>query len=333
MIDVSRIRYDLVAVTPRGQRLHLIGALQGLSWEEQPGELAVRLQAEMANRRTPEGWLHQLLALGGQVLLFSDWGEGWREVFRGIIFAWDYRSGPQGLLSITAYDPLIYLAKSEDDRFYESGTQARAILSDIAGAWNLPMGTVAGPDLILPRQVFRSKTVADMIADVLEQARLRGAGRFILRYRTGVVEVIRPGGNTPVYHLGAEDVVQDAEDHWDIEQLVTRVKIVGAEDGPGRAPVVARLDGRTEFGVLQKVVAMNQCDTPSAVEEAARTVLAERGQPQRQRRLTAPDLPFLRRDDKVHVTAGTLSGYYLVAGVQHDADKRTMTLEVEDVEG
>ena len=49
------------------------------------------------------------------------------------------------------------------------------------------------------------------------------------------------------------------------------------------------------------------------------------------RKVTAPDLPFLRRGDKVRVEAGTLIGYYIVSSVSHDATTRTMMMEVEDV--
>jgi hypothetical protein len=46
----------------------------------------------------------------------------------------------------------------------------------------------------------------------------------------------------------------------------------------------------------------------------------------------APDLPFLRKGDKVKISAGTLIGYYIVSEVVHDATNRIMSMEVEDVE-
>ena len=47
--------------------------------------------------------------------------------------------------------------------------------------------------------------------------------------------------------------------------------------------------------------------------------------------MIAPDLPFLRKGDKVIVEAGTLIGYYIVSSVMHDATNRIMVMEVEDV--
>ena len=65
---------------------------------------------------------------------------------RGTVFAWDYRTDPLGHFTITAYDQLIYLMKSQDDRFYKAGQTAKAIIQDIAGAWRIPLGTVEGPE-------------------------------------------------------------------------------------------------------------------------------------------------------------------------------------------
>lgn len=332
MIDTAKINYDLVAITPQGQTLHLNEVLRNLTWEENPGELAVRLEAELQNQQLTGGaWLHQQLPLGGQVFLYADWGADRQEIFRGTVFNWHYLTDPLGHFSITAYDPLIYLAKSKDDRYYSSGTLARVIIEDIAKAWQIPLGTVEGPNVALAKQVFRGRTLADMIFDVLDQAKKRGAGKWIVRSKQGKIDIVRPGQNSPVYHFGADDSVAQVEDQQDIEDLVTRVKIVGAEDKEGRTPVVATLDGRTEFGVLQDLVYKEQYDNLAAAKAAAQDILAERGQPRKKRRITAPDLPFLRRGDKVHIAAGTLIGYYLVAGVVHNANDRTMSLEVEDV--
>ncbi len=332
MIDVDKIRYSLFFLTPSGTKLDLNPFLRSLTWEENDGELAVRLEAELQNTQLPGGkWLHGMMPLGGQVFLYADWAAGLQEVFRGTVFAWDYRTDPLGHFTITAYDQLIYLTKSKDDRYYKAGTTAKAIIQDIAGAWGIPLGTVQGPDAALARQVFRGDTLADMIASVLEQAKQRGAGKWIVRSKQGKIDVIKPGQNTPVYCFTMDANVSRIEDHQDIEDLVTRVKVVGAEDQESRARVLAQLDGRTEFGVLQELVYERQYDSVAAATSAAKSILQERGQPRKRRRVEAPDLPFLRKGDKVKVVAGTLNGYYIVSSVAHDATNRTMTMEVEDV--
>jgi len=332
MIDVAKISYSLILFRPDGLKLDLQPVTRSLTWEENDGELAARLEAELQNIQMPDGkWLHQLIPLGGQVFLYADWGSGQQEIFRGTVFAWDYRIDPLGHFSIAAYDQLIYLMKSKDDRFYKAGQTAKAIIQDIAKAWGIPLGTVQGPDTSLAKQVFRGDTLGDMIYSVLDQAKKRGAGKWIVRSRQGKIDVIKPGQNSPVYLFTADTNVESIEDRQDIKDLVTRVKIIGAEDSECKAPVVATLNGRTEFGTLQEVVYQRQFDTPAAAKSAAEDILKERGQPRRMRKVTAPDLPFLRKGDKVKVEAGTLMGYYIVSSVTHDATNRIMVMEVEDV--
>ncbi|NQS75234.1 MAG: hypothetical protein HQP61_02145 [Peptococcaceae bacterium] len=332
MIDVSKIKYDLVLMTPDGMKTHLNNMARSIHTEENFGELAVRLEADIQNQQMLGGkWLHQHLQLGGQIVLLSDWGAGWHEIFRGTMFNWYYRTDPLGHLAVTAYDQLIYLIKSNDDRFYRAGTTAKAIIQDIAGAWGIPLGTIEGPDTVLAKQVLRGERLGDMIHKVLDQARKRGGGKWVARSKQGKIDVIKPGQNTPVYYFGADANVEQIEDQQDIENLVTRVKIIGAEDKEGRAPVVATLDGKTEFGILQDLVYQRQFDNATAAQAAAEEILAERGGPQKRRKVPAPDLPFLRRGDKVHVSAGTLIGDYVVAGVMRDIKARTMVMEVEDI--
>jgi hypothetical protein len=331
MIDIAKIKYELVVVLSNGAKVYPQIATSDVATEDNEGELAVRLEADFHNAKTSDGKrLHQHLPLGGRLFLYSDWGAGKKEVFRGTIFNWHYKENPLGTVSITAYDPLYYL-KSKDDRYYRANTTAKAIIVDIAKAWGIPLGTVQGPNIALAKQVFRGNALKDMISDVLKQAKKRGAGKWIVRSKLGKIDIVQPGQNSPVYHFGADNNVSLVDDQQDIESLVTRVKIIGAEDKEGRAPVRATKNGRTEFGVLQELVYERQYDNLSAAKKAADEILEEYGKPQKKRKVIAPDLPFLRKGDMVHITAGTLNGYYIVSSIRRRLKDKTMTLEVEDV--
>lgn len=331
MIDIAKIKYELVVVLSNGAKVYPQIATSDVTTEDNDGELAVRLEADFHNAKASDGKrLHQQLPLGGRLFLYSDWGAGKKEVFRGTIFNWLYKENPLGTILITAYDPLYYL-KSKDDRYYRANTTAKAIIVDIAKAWGIPLGTVQGPNVALAKQIFRGNALKDMISDVLKQAKKRGAGKWIVRSKLGKLDVVQPGQNSPVYHFGADSNVSLVDDQQDIESLVTRVKIIGAEDKEGRAPVRATKDGRTEFGVLQDLIYERQYDNLSAAKKAADEILDEYGKPRKKRKVIAPDLPFLRKGDMVHITAGTLNGYYIVSSIRRRLKDKTMTLEVEDV--
>lgn len=331
MIDAAKLRYDVAVTAPDGEVYHLADVIHELSWEDNAGELAQRLRVTLHNTRLQDGrWLHQLVPLGTQARLLATWGEGWQEILRGTVFAREVNSEASSV-ELTIYDPLIYLAKSRDDRYYGPGWNAADIIRDIANAWQIPLAPLSGPNVVLPRQVWRSRTLADMLLDVLDQVRKRGGGRWLIRAAGGRMEVVRAGSNAVVYHFSVHENVVAATDLRTMERLVTRVKVVGAEDAEGRRPVEAIVDGRTEFGILQDVIYREQYDSLEAARQAAQEILAERGKPENPRTVTVPDVPMVRKGDKVHIVAGLMNGYYLVAGVSHTPKLGTMTLEVEDL--
>ncbi|MDU5949607.1 MAG: hypothetical protein E7L01_09850 [Paenibacillus macerans] len=330
MINISKIKYDIAVLLPQGERLSLTNVANGLSWSEQSGELAVSLQFRILNQKLGDGWLHKKLPLGARTLLRADWGESWQEIHQGIIFDWEYENDSVGSLNVKSYDNLIYLLRSKDDRYYPNGTKARVIVEDIAKAWNIPIGQNDLPDTALSKQVFRGDTLGAMLDKVLEQVKKRGGGKYVIRASGGKINVLRQGQNKTVYRF-EEDIVRRMTDKQDIEDLVTRVKIIGKENKAGRAPIVATLDGKTEFGILQDVIYREQYDTAAAAKAAAQEVIKERGNPRKRRTIVSPDLPFLRRGDKIFVSAGTIEGHFVVVGIQHDADTRTMTMEVDAI--
>jgi hypothetical protein len=329
MLDIAKTRYTLLGYTPSGTKLLLSDLAQELSWEEQQDELAVRLEATITNTKYGGKWLHTLLPLGAWVFVYSHQSTGTDEVFRGRILVHETDEDPTRKFVITAYDPLIHLSKSQDDRYYPSGTRGAVILRDIFQAWGIPIGAIDGPNVSVGKQVFRGDAISDMINTVLTQAKNRGDGKWIVRYEKGKVYVIRPGQNSTVWHFNADANVISTQDQQSIEDLVTQVRIMGKEDKKGREPVVATVNGRTEFGVFRQIINRSDYDKPAAAKAAAEQILSEQGQPAKTRQFVAPDVPTLRRGDKVHVVAGTLNGYYLVSWVQHDATSRTMTVGVE----
>jgi len=120
-----------------------------------------------------------------------------------------------------------------------------------------------------------------------------------------------------------------ASDKSSISDLVTRVKIVGKANDDEKSPVEAIVDGLTEFGIRQKIVTRSEDDTLSAAKAEAKQIIDEEGHPKRNIKLEGPDVPVMRKGDKVYVKTETINGYCYVLSIRHNADERTMSLEVE----
>ena len=63
------------------------------------------------------------------------------------------------------------------------------------------------------------------------------------------------------------------------------------------------------------------------VKKEAREILADDGKPKEEITIKLPDIPIIRKGDKIHLkTASISAGYYIVISAMHDVDKMLMTL-------
>ena len=109
--------------------------------------------------------------------------------------------------------------------------------------------------------------------------------------------------------------------------MVTRVKIIGKANDDGCSPVEATVDGKTSYGIRQKIVSRGTNDTLDEAKKEAREILADDGKPKEEITIKLPDIPIIRKGDKIHLkTASISAGYYIVISATHDVDKMLMTL-------
>jgi cell wall-associated NlpC family hydrolase len=336
-LDTSRIRRRVLAVLPDRAVVNITPALSGLSREDAQGELAQRLtlKADADAEVRGRGPLGKVLALGVRVIerVSLDGGASEVEVFRGPI--WDRTRSGEGELEATCYDELIYLAKSEDARFYPAGQRGADVLADIFTAWQVPVGRIDGPTAQMPKLALQG-TLADMVLQVLQHALATGDKAYWVRMVEGRVDVAVPGGNTPVYVLDERRSVSEASDRESLDDVRTEVRVLGA-DAEGsdqqrpKLEAVATSDSRADVGRLVAVLDGQQFDSPAKAREAARTELEKRGAPVVTSKRRAAAIPSLRKGDLVVVRALGLDGPVQVAGVSFDEDLDEMDLVVQKV--
>ena len=114
--------------------------------------------------------------------------------------------------------------------------------------------------------------------------------------------------------------------------VVTKVVITGKAGDDGRQPVEATLTKNTgKYGTLQKMLSRSENTELSKVKEEADTILKENGAPKTYHAVRAPDIPWVRKGDKVKIKTDGLSGNFIVLSVDRNssAKNKTMTLELE----
>lgn len=321
-MKVSETVYSLVMVDESGGQYDISDFAEDLGWEENEKELATHLSFTAA---TSNDALPPLLKPGCIAIVMV----GGEERARATINRNKSKRTSDGdHFTIGAYDDLYPLQTSEDQLYFSAGQSTKTILSQIFDEWGIPMGEYTGADVTHEKLVFRSGTLADIILEILDDAKKKGGPHTIIRANQGKVDVVLRGSNETVYLFDEDDTVS-IEQETSIAELVTRVKIVGKEDATdGLPPVEAVLNGMTEFGVRQRIYAREQDATTEEAQAAAKAILDEEGKVKTTVSLNAPDVPEMRKGDNVFVHIGGIAGYYYVTAIRHDASTGRMTIDV-----
>jgi hypothetical protein len=328
MIDISTIYYDVELITENGTRYLLNDALIHLEWEENIRELAQRATLTVANFKIGTTFLHSLAKINCVIQIHAKWNGGGKQLmFDGTIWEWHYVSATNKELTLTCYDRLIRLQQSKDFKYYSAGMTTQAIIGDICGDWGVPFSYRWAHSLTHEKTIFNGIKISDMIIQLLEEVTQKTGEKYIVMFRGGQLQIIDYGTNNPVYRLDPTNTISTS-DKLTINDLVTRVKVLGKQDNDGRAPVDALVDGDTRFGVLQEIIRRDSDKTIEAALAEANALIKQRGKPEEITQINVPDVPPIRKGDRVEISAGNLIGHFFVEGVTHMATTRRMALMI-----
>lgn len=329
MIDVANIKYRLVVMTEDKKQYNIKEFVENLGWEENDGELAVRISFTAKNDKTSAGLISSLAKPGCLVGIFASHGSTDEEAARGYITDWKPTlSGNKDKFDVICYDELYNLQESQELIYYSSGIGTKSAITKIFDDWQIPMDKYEGPDVTHGKLAYKTEMLSDVLLDILDDAKKKGGGSAMIRAAKGKVSVIEWGSNTTVYHFEADNTKQVSHKK-STSGMITRVKIIGQEDDDGRSSVEAVVNGLTKFGVRQKIYIRGKDDSVSDAQSAAQEIIDEKGQVKEDITVQAPDIPFIRKGDLVHMTVGTLKDYYYVKGIRHDADSGSMTMDLK----
>lgn len=329
MIDVANIKYRLVVMTEDKKQYNIKEFVENLGWEENDGELAVRISFTAKNDKTSAGLISSLAKPGCLVGIFASHGSTDEEVARGYITDWKPTlSGNKDKFDVICYDELYNLQESQELIYYSSGIGTKSAITKIFDDWQIPMDKYEGPDVTHGKLAYKTEMLSDVLLDILDDAKKKGGGSAMIRAAKGKVSVIEWGSNTTVYHFEADNTKQVSHKK-STSGMITRVKIIGQEDDDGRSSVEAVVNGLTKFGVRQKIYIRGKDDSVSDAQSAAQEIIDEKGRVKEDITVQAPDIPFIRKGDLVHMTVGTLKDYYYVKGIRHDADSGSMTMDLK----
>lgn len=329
MIDISKIKYRLVVMTESKKQYNIKEFVEDLGWEENDGELATRISFTAKNEKTSAGLISSLAKPGCLVGVFATDGSIDEEVARGYVTDWKpLLSGSKDKVDITCYDELYNLEESQDLIYYSSGIGTKSAITQIFDNWQIPTEKYDGPDVTHGKLAYKTESLADVLLDILDDAKKKGGGDAFIRAAKGKVSVLQWGSNKTVYHFEADNTKQVSH-KMSTAGMITRVKVIGQEDDDGRSSVEAVVNGQTKFGIRQKIYVRGKDDSVGDAQSAAQDIINDKGQVDEEITVQSPDIPFVRKGDLVHITAGTLNDYYFVKGIRHNADSMSMTMDLK----
>lgn len=329
MIDISKIKYRLVVMTESKKQYNIKEFVEDLGWEENDGELATRISFTAKNEKTSAGLISSLAKPGCLVGVFATDGSIDEEVARGYVTDWKpLLSGSKDKVDITCYDELYNLEESQDLIYYSSGIGTKSAITQIFDNWQIPTEKYDGPDVTHGKLAYKTESLADVLLDILDDAKKKGGDDAFIRAAKGKVSVLQWGSNKTVYHFEADNTKQVSH-KMSTAGMITRVKVIGQEDDDGRSSVEAVVNGQTKFGIRQKIYVRGKDDSVSDAQSASQDIINEKGQVDEEITVQSPDVPFVRKGDLVHITAGTLNDYYFVKGIRHNADSMSMTMDLK----
>ena len=176
MIDLTKIQYRVVVMDESKNQYNIKEYIENLGWEENDGELSVRTSFVAKNDKTSKGYLSKIIKPGCLVGVFATDGASQdEEVARGYVETWNpvEKSGGH-TLKCTCYDELYKLQKSQDNRYFPSGTGTKSAIEGILDDWEIPQESYQGPNASHGKTVENNKYLSDIIINLLDDAAKKG---------------------------------------------------------------------------------------------------------------------------------------------------------------
>lgn len=331
MVDMATVQYKVIAATSKNQEYNITGFIENLSWEESRDGISGRITFSCRNDNTKKGYLAQLIEPGCLVLVYAKDGKRkYTEVARGTVATWTpANQGGSHDFKCVCYDGLYNLQKSQDSFFFRSGTSTKTRINKVLGKWKVPIGRYEGPDKKHGKKKYQNKYLSDILLGILDDAVKKGGKKSVIRMEKGRTVIIPEGSNKDIYVFRGSNIMAAVREAG-TESLVTRVKVTGRSKEKGKEKVVAVLDGLTKYGIRQRIYTRGSDESIKDAKKAAQAILDEDGAVSMDITVESPDVPYICKGDLVYVKTRGLEGYFIVAGICHNASSCSMSMDLKE---
>lgn len=323
--------YSLYVVS-NGTKYNLTPTLESMEFSDQEKQFSKSMNAILLNTKVGSTWLTGIVKVRDRVYVYADDGERNEEVWRGFVWARPYKSSLNDrTLQLKCYDNLIYMQESEDAEYFSSGKSTKDIASALCKKWGVAL-EYNYQSITHTKMPLRGALSDIFTADVLDLVKDRTGKDYVILSEKDVMKINGTGSNTKVYKILAGNNAIETNSECTMDGMITKVVILGKADDNDRQPVEATVAGSTsQYGTLQKLINRDTNTTMADAKKEAEGILKENGKPKWTYEVVCHDIPWIRKGDKVYVSAGDMTGNYIVKGIDRSISnsKKEMTLTMK----
>lgn len=314
-------------------KYNITPALIALDFSDQKKQMAQSVSIGVMNVKVGGTLLSSLLKVRDRVYIYADDGSRNDEVFRGYIWTRSYRSSLNDRdLTLKCYDNLIYFQESEEAEYFSSGKSTKDVVSSLCSKWGVKL-EYSYESITHAKLALRGNLSDIFTTDILDLVKDRTGKKYVILSVKDTMQVKTLGSNTTVYSFKAGQNAIKTASSCTMDGMITKVVILGKADKDDREPVEATVSGKTsEYGTLQKVISRDENTSLADAKKEAQSIIDKDGTPKWEYELTALDIPWVRKGDKVHLNAGDIyNSYLIVTGVERTIEnsRKEMTLTME----
>lgn len=317
------------------KKYNITPAVTGLEFSNQDKQIAQSVSITAVNVKTASGkTVCQIMEVHKRVFIYANDGTTKAEVFRGWIWTEYHKSDVESsLVTMKCYDNLIYLQESDDSLYFSKGKTTKAVMKSICNKWGIKLNYTYS-SITHGKLVLKGTLSNIFMADILDLVKKKKGTKYVIYSQQDTMYVAPVGANKTIYRIEKKNNAVEVRYEKTMDGMITKVKILGSSDkGSDKVPVVATVKGDTKkYGTLQKLQTKGSDDSLKEAKKEAQNTIKESGKPTTEYNVTAPDIPWIKKGDKVYVNAGHLTGNNLIVyGIERDISNKakTMTLTLK----
>lgn len=269
------------------------------------------------------------LKKGAMLTLFS----GNIELIRAVIFKED--KDDKGNIKVTAYTHGIYLTKNKDTIKFEQ-LKASQIAQKVCSQFGIPVGTIEDTKIILPKMIFREKTLWDIILTSLTETTKQGRIKYRTFFKEGSLNICKKKYQDDIWVLDYATNLISASGSSSIEELKNRIKITSKLPKSKNTELEVTVNNEEYqrlYGIMQEVKEETGDDmTESKITQVANTMLKELCREEIQTDVEAIGIDDVESGMAIYVVepVSGLTGTYYIEQDDHsiEGNKHTMRLKL-----